>query len=79
MGRTDLSDGPMYDSEDSQETMPALQLGSFLSIVDGSLNPVPTSDLDQEVLRELMAENPLAPEEDIRVPFGHHYERRQLR
>ena len=30
---------------------------SFLSIVDGSLNPVPVSDLDQVVLKELMAED----------------------
>ena len=37
--------------------MPALEWGSFLSIVDGSLNPVPVSDLDQVVLKELMAEN----------------------
>ena len=36
-----------------------LELGirSFLSIVDGSLNPVPVSDLDQVVLKELMAKN----------------------
>ena len=38
-------------------TMPAPIWGSFLSIVDGSLNPVPVSDLDQVVLKELMAEN----------------------
>ena len=31
--------------------------GSFLSIVDGSSNPIPVSDLDQVVLKELMAEN----------------------
>ena len=37
--------------------MPAPEWGSFLSIVDGSLNPVPVSDLDQVVLKELMAEN----------------------
>ena len=30
---------------------------SFLSIVDGSLNPVPVSDRDQVVLKELMAKN----------------------
>ena len=43
--------------EDFQETMPAPEWGIFLSIVDGSLNPVPVSDLDQVVLKELMAEN----------------------
>ena len=37
--------------------MPAAEWGSFLSIVDGSPNPVPGSDLDQEVLKELMAES----------------------
>ena len=37
--------------------MPAPEWGSFLSIVDGSLNPVPVSDLDQVVLKVLMAEN----------------------
>ena len=38
--------------------MPAPEWGSFLSIVDGFLNPVLVSDLDQVVLKELMAENP---------------------
>ena len=37
--------------------MPAPEWGSFLSIVDGSRNPVPVSDLDQLVRNELMAEN----------------------
>ena len=37
--------------------MPAPECGSFLSIVDGSPNPVPVSDLDQVVLKVLMAEN----------------------
>ena len=37
--------------------MPAPEWGSFLSIVDGALNPVPLSDLDQVVRKELMAEN----------------------
>ena len=37
--------------------MPAPEWGSFLSIVDGSLNPLPVSDLHQVVLKELMAEN----------------------
>ena len=31
--------------------------GSFVSIVDGSLDPVPASDLDQVVLKRLMAKN----------------------
>ena len=57
VGRPDLTNGPIYVPEDSQETMHAPEWGSFLSIVDGSLNPVPVSDLDQVVLKELMAEN----------------------
>ena len=57
MGRTELANGPIYPPEDSQKTMPAPEWGSFLSIVDGSRNPVPVSDLDQVVLKELMAQN----------------------
>ena len=57
VGRTELPNGPIYVPEDSQETMLAPEWGSFLSIVDGSLNPRPVSDLDQVVLKELMAEN----------------------
>ena len=55
VGRTELPNGPIYVPEDSQETMPAPEWGSFLSIVDGSLNPVPVRNLDQVVLKELMA------------------------
>ena len=57
VGRTELPNCPIYVPEDSQETMPAPEWGSFLSIVDGFLNPVPMSDLDQVVLKELMAKN----------------------
>ena len=57
MGRTELPNGAIYVPEDSQETMPAPEWGSFLSIVDGSLNPVPVIDLNHVVLKELMAEN----------------------
>ena len=57
MGRTELLNGPIYVPEDSQETMPAPEWGSFLSVLDGSLNPIPVSDLNQVVVRELMAEN----------------------
>ena len=56
VGRTELPNGPIYVPEDSQETMPAPEWGSFLSIVESSLNPIPVSDLDQVVLKELMAE-----------------------
>ena len=37
--------------------MQAPECASFLSIVDGSLNPVPLCDLDQVLLKEVMAEN----------------------
>ena len=37
--------------------MPVPEWGSFLSIADGSLNPVPLSDLDHEVLKDLIAQN----------------------
>ena len=57
VGRTELPNIPIYVPEDSQETMPAPEWGSFLSIVDGAPDPVPVSDLDQVVLKELMAEN----------------------
>ena len=57
VGRTEHPDSPIYVPEDVQETMPAPEWGSFLSIVDGSLNPVPVSDLDQVVVKELMAGN----------------------
>ena len=57
VGRTELPNGPIHVPEDSQETMPAPEWGSFLSIVEAALNPVPVSELDQVVLKELMAEN----------------------
>ena len=38
--------------------MQAPEWASFLSIVNGSLNPVPLCDLDQVLLKEVMAENP---------------------
>ena len=56
VGRTEVPNGPIYVPEDSQETMPAPECVSLLSIVDGSLSPVPVSELDQVVLKELMAE-----------------------
>ena len=57
VGRTELPNGPIYVPEDSQEAIPAPEWGSFLSIVNGALDPVPVSDLDQVVLKELTAEN----------------------
>ena len=55
MGVSELPNGPIYVPEDLQETMPAPECGSFLYIADASRNPVPVSDLDQVVLKELMA------------------------
>ena len=48
---------PTYVPEDSDTAMQAPEWASFLSIVDGSLNPVPLCDLDQVLLKEVMAEN----------------------
>ena len=55
--RVHLPDGPTYVPEDSDTAMQAPEWARFLSIVDGSLNPVPLCDLDQVVLKEVMAEN----------------------
>ena len=46
VGRLQLSDGPIYVPDDSDTAMQAREWASFLSIVDGSLNPVPLCDLD---------------------------------
>ena len=57
VGRVQLPDGPIYVPEDSDTAMQAPEWASFLSIVDGSLNPVPLCDLDQVLLTEVMAAN----------------------
>ena len=57
VGRVELPDGPIYVPEDSDTAMQAPEWANFLSIVDGSLNPVPLCDLDQVLLKEVMAEN----------------------
>ena len=57
VGRLRPPDGPIYVPEDSNTAIQAPKWASFLSIVDGSLNPVPLSDLDQVLLKEVMAEN----------------------
>ena len=56
VGRVQLPDSPIYVPEDSDTAMQAPEWASFLSIVDGSLNPVPLCDLDQVLLKEVMAE-----------------------
>ena len=57
VGRVQLPDGPVYVPEDSDTAMQAPEWAGFLSIVDGPLNPVPLCDLDQVLLKEVMAEN----------------------
>ena len=57
VGRVQLPDCPIYVPEDSDKAMQALEWASFLSIVNGSLNPVPLCDPDQVLLKEVMAEN----------------------
>ena len=57
VGRVQPPDSPIYVSEDSDTPMQAPEWASFLSIVDGSLNPVPLCDLDQVLLKEVMAEH----------------------
>ena len=57
VGIVQLPDGPIYVPEDSNTAMQAPEWASFLSIVDGSFNPVPLCDLDQVLLKEVMAEN----------------------
>ena len=57
MGRTEPLDGQIYVPENYHETMPVPEWGSFWSKVDASPNPVLVRDLDQVVLKELMAKN----------------------
>ena len=57
VGRVQLPEGPIYVPEDSDTAMQAPEWARFLSIVDGYLNPVPLCDLDQVLLKEVMAEN----------------------
>ena len=57
VGREQLPDSLIYAPEDSDTAMQAPEWASFLSIVDGSLNPVPLCDLDQVLLKEVMAKN----------------------
>ena len=51
VGRVQLPDGPIYVPEDSDTAMQAPEWASFLSIVGGSLNPVPLCDVDQVLLK----------------------------
>ena len=57
VGRVQLPGSPIYVPEYSDTAMQALEWASFLSIVDGSLNLVPLCDLDQVLLKVVMAGN----------------------
>ena len=57
VGRVQLPYGPIYVPENSDTAMQAPEWASFLSIVDASLNPVPLCDLDQVLLKEVMAKD----------------------
>ena len=57
VGRVQLPNGPIHVPEDSDTDMQAPEWASSLSIVDRSLNPVPLCDLDQVLLKEVMAGN----------------------
>ena len=61
VGRLQLPDVPIYVPEDSDKAMQAPEWASLLSIVDGSLNPVPLCDLDHVLLKDVMAENIIKP------------------
>ena len=66
VGRVQLPDGPIYVPEDSDTAMQAPEWASFLSIVDGFINPVPLCDLDQVLLKEVMAKNRGLPLFDLK-------------
>ena len=57
VGRVQLPDGPIYVPEGSDTAMQAPEWTNFFSIVDGSLNAVPLSDLDQVLLKEVVDKN----------------------
>ena len=52
-----LPNSPIYVPKDSDETMQAPEWASYLSIVDEALNPIPLCELDQPMLKEVMAEH----------------------
>ena len=71
-GRMQLPDAPIDVPEDSDTAMQAPEWASFLSIVDGSLNPVPLCDLDQGLLNEVMAENHRLTLFDLKKRYPEH-------
>ena len=57
VARVQLPDSPIYVPEDSDKAMQSPEWARYLSMVDGPLIPVPLCDLDQVLLKEVMAEN----------------------
>ena len=72
VGRVQLPDSPIYVREDTDTAMQAPESASFLTIVDGSLNPVPLCDLDQVLLKEVMAENRGLTLSDLKIHSPEH-------
>ena len=72
VGRVQLPDGPIYVPEDSDTALQAPEWASFFSIVDGSLNTVPLCDLDQVLLKGVMAENRGLTLSDVKNRFPEH-------
>ena len=72
VGRVQLPDSPIYVPEDSDTAMQAPKWASFLSIVDGYLNPVALCDLDQVLLKEVLAENRGLTHSDLRKRSPEH-------
>ena len=72
VGKVQLPSGPIYVPEDLDTAMQAPEWTSFLSIVDGSLNPVPLCDLDHVLVQEVMAENCGRTLSDLKKPSPEH-------
>ena len=72
VGRVQLPDGPIYVFEEADTAMQALEWASFLSIVDRSLNPVPLCDLDDVLLKEIVAKNRGLTLSDLKILSPEH-------
>ena len=57
LGKTEFPDSPIHVSEHCDDTTPAPDWGTFLSIADGPLNYLPISDLHHGALKQLMSHN----------------------
>ena len=72
VARVQLPDGPIFVPEDSHTAMQAPEWANFLSIVDGSLNLEPLCDLDQVLLKEVMAQNRSLTLSDLKNRYPEH-------